>query len=77
MNISMNSRLGIVLSVCVVMLLLIGISYDVSVPSLSAEKTEKIPLYFVSTRDPLSTTYEMVTGPVEYSNETYRNNLSK
>ena len=72
----MNNGLEFVLSLGIILVFLIGISYNESnATSLIGEK-EKIPLYYVSTRDILSITYENVTGPVGYQNETYQN-LSK
>ena len=73
MNISTNSGLEFALSLWVVMFLLIGILYNASAAATSSiEETERIPLYYVSTRDPQSTPYEIVTGPLGYGNETYR-----
>jgi pimeloyl-ACP methyl ester carboxylesterase len=73
MSISTNNGLEFALSLWVVMFLLIGILYNASAAATSSiEETERIPLYYVSTRDPQSTPYEIVTGPVGYSNETYR-----
>ena len=72
MNVSMNNGLVFALSFWVVMLLLIGILYDVSAATSSAGETERISLYYVSTRDPQNITYEIVTGPIGYRNETYR-----
>jgi hypothetical protein len=71
-NIAMNKRLEFALSFWVVMLLLIGILYNASAAATSLAGEERIPLYYVSTRDPQSTPYEIVTGPVGYGNETYR-----
>lgn len=73
MNISTNNGLEFALSLWVVMFLLIGILYNVSAAATtSIGETERIPLYYVSTRDPQNTPYEIVTGPVGYGNETYR-----
>jgi hypothetical protein len=74
MNIAMNKRLEFALSFWVVMLLLIGILYNnaSAAATSSAGETERIPLYYVSTRDPQSTSYEIVTGPVGYGNEIYQ-----
>ena len=73
MNISTNNGLEFALSLWVVMFLLIGILYNVSAAATSSiGETERIPLYYVSTRDPQNTPYEIVTGPVGYGNETYR-----
>ena len=73
MNIAMNKRLEFALSFWVVMLLLIGILYNASAAATSsAGETERIPLYYVSTREPQSTPYEIVTGPVGYGNVIYQ-----
>lgn len=71
-NFSMNNGLGFVLSLGLILMLLFGVSYNPLLVALSTELMEKIPLYYVSTRDPQSTSYEIVTGPVGYQNETYR-----
>jgi hypothetical protein len=53
------------------MLLLIGILYNKPAAATSSVgETERIPLYYVSTRDPQSTSYNIVIGPVGYGNET-------
>ena len=55
------------------MLLLIGISYNTLIAtSSSTGESKKIPLYYVSTRDPQDPIYSVVTGP-GYGNDTYRN----
>lgn len=56
----------------VVISLLIGVSNNGSIATSSLEDGEKIPLYYVSTRDLLNITYEIMTGPEGYKNETYR-----
>ncbi len=72
MNISTNNVLQLALSLWVVMFL-IGILYNASAATTSSiEETERIPLYYVSTRDSQSTPYEIVTGPVGHGNEKYR-----
>lgn len=50
------------------MLLLIGISYNTLIATSSSKK---IPLYYISTRDPQGSLYSVVTGP-GYGNDTYR-----
>ena len=72
MNISMNNGLEFALSFWVVMFLLIGILYNTSAAATSSAEETEIPLYYVSTRDSQSTPYEIVTGPVGYGDETYR-----
>jgi pimeloyl-ACP methyl ester carboxylesterase len=73
MNISTNNELEFALSLWVVIFLLIGILYNASAAATSSGgETERIPLYYVSTRDPQSTPYEIVTGPVGYGNEIYQ-----
>ncbi len=69
--VSMNYEWGFVFSLGVILLLLIGTSYNKSIATSSTGETE-IPLYYVSTRDILSTTYKNVTGPVGFNNEIYR-----
>ena len=55
------------------MLLLIGISYNTLIAtSSSTGESKKIPLYYVSTRNPQDPIYSVVTGP-GYGNDTYRN----
>jgi pimeloyl-ACP methyl ester carboxylesterase len=75
MNISTNNRLEFALSLWVVVMFLpIGILYNASAAATSSiGETERIPLYYVSTRDPQNPTYEIVIGPIGYHNETYRN----
>jgi len=73
MKVSINDGLVFVLSFGVVISLLIGVSYNGSNATSSLEEREKIPLYYVSTRDILNITYEIITGPVGYQNETYQN----
>jgi hypothetical protein len=53
-NITMNNGLVFVLLFGTVMLLLIGGSYDTSIATSSSSggETEKIPLYYASTRNP-------------------------
>ena len=52
MNISTNNELEFALSFWVVIFLLIGILYNASAAATSsAGETERIPLYYVSTRD--------------------------
>jgi len=58
MNVSINDGLVFVLSFGVVISLLIGVSYNGSNATSSLEEREKIPLYYVSTRDILNITYE-------------------
>jgi len=72
MKVSINDGLVFVLSFGVVISLLIGVSYNGSNATSSLEEREKIPLYYVSTRDILNITYEIITGPVGYQNETYQ-----
>jgi hypothetical protein len=70
-----NNKLGFVLSFGLILLLLFGSSYNTSIASSSSsstEETEKIPLYYTSTRDPQNPTYEIVTGP-GYGNDIYQN----
>ena len=69
-----NNKLGFVLSFGLILLLLLGSSYSTSIESSSSstEETEKIPLYYTSTRDPQNPTYEIVTGP-GYGNDIYQN----
>lgn len=70
----MKNEWLLVFSFGLIFLLLIGSLYNTSIASSpSSGETEKIPLYYVSTRDILSTTYKNVTGPVGYQNETYQN----
>jgi esterase/lipase superfamily enzyme len=69
----MNNGWLFVLSLGLILLLLIGLSCNTSIVTSLPEETEKIPLHYVSTRDPQSTTYEIVTGPVGYGNEIYQN----
>ena len=71
--VSMNYEMMLVLFFGLMLLLLIGASYNTSIATSSLGETAKIPLYYVSTRDPQSSTYEMVTGSKGYQNETYRN----
>ena len=73
MKVSINDGLVFVLSFGVVISLLIGVSYNGSNATSSLEEREKIPLYYVSTRDIQNITYEIITGPVGYQNETYQN----
>jgi hypothetical protein len=67
--ISNNNDRVFILSFGLIVLLLIGTPYNASIVTST---TEEIPLYYVSTRDPQNTPYEIVTGPVGYSSETYR-----
>lgn len=68
---SMNYEWGFVLSLGLVLLLLIGASYNTSIATSSPGE---IPLYYVSTRDSQNPIYEIVTGPVGYRNiDRYRN----
>jgi pimeloyl-ACP methyl ester carboxylesterase len=66
--ISNNNGSVFILSFGFIVLLLIGTPYNTSI---AISTTEEIPLYYVS-RDPQSTPYKIVTGPVGYDNETYR-----
>ena len=65
-----NNKLGFVLSFGLILLLLFGSSYNTSIASSS--KTEKIPLYYTSSRDLQNPIYEIVTGP-GYGNDIYQN----
>ena len=67
-----NNKLGFVLSFGLILLLLFGSSYNTSIASSSTEETEKIQLYYTSTRDPQNPTYEIVTGP-GYGKDIYQN----
>jgi hypothetical protein len=69
--VSMNYEMMLVLFFGLMLLLLIGASYNTSIATSSPGETAKIPLYYVSTRDLQNPTYEMVTGPKGYQNETY------
>ena len=70
--VSINNKWVIELSFGLTLLLLVGISYNTSIATSSTGESREIPLYYASTRDPQSTTYEIVAGPVGYHNETYR-----
>ena len=50
---AMNNELILILLFGLIMLLLIGISYNTLIAtSSSTEESKKIPLYYISTRDP-------------------------
>jgi hypothetical protein len=68
----MNNEWGFVLALGLILLLLIGASYNTSIATSSTGETNKIPLYYTSTRDLQNPTYEVETGP-GYGNDTYRN----
>ena len=68
----MNNECGFVLSLGLILLLLIGVSYNTSIATSSTGETNKIPLYYTSTRDLHNPTYVVETGP-GYGNDTYRN----
>ena len=70
---TMNNELILILLFGLIMLLLIGISYNTLIAtSSSTGESKKIPLYYISTRDPQDLIYSVVTGP-GYGNDTYRN----
>jgi len=62
----------LVLSFGLILLLLIGVSYNKSIATPSTGEANKIPLYYTSTRDLQILTYAVETGP-GYGNDTYRN----
>lgn len=64
--VSMNYEMMLVLFFGLMLLLLIGASYNTSIATSSPGETAKIPLYYVSTRDLQNPIYEMVTGPKGY-----------
>ena len=69
----MNNELIFILLYGLIMLLLIGISYNTLIAtSLSTGDSKKIPLYYISTRASQDPIYSVVTGP-GYGNDKYRN----
>ena len=71
--VSTNNEWVLALSFGLILLLLIGASYNTSIATSSTTgETEKIPFYYVSTRDPQNPTYEVVTGPGYDNIDKYR-----
>lgn len=70
----LNYEWGFVLSLGLVLLLLIGASYNTSIATSSPGE---IPLCYVSTRDSQNPIYEIVTGPIGYRNIDIYRNLSE
>lgn len=70
-NITLNNEWMFILSFGLVMLLLIGASYNTSIATSSTGESKRIPLYYISTRDPQNPIYTVVVGP-GYRNDTYR-----
>ena len=69
---SMKNEWAFMLSFGLIMLLLIGVLYNTSIAILWTGESKKIPLYYISTRDPQNLAYTVVMGP-GYDNDTYRN----
>jgi pimeloyl-ACP methyl ester carboxylesterase len=70
---SENNDWVFILSLGLIVLLLTGTSYNTSIATSSTEETKRIPLYYISTRDPQNPAYTIVTGPGYKNFDTYRN----
>jgi hypothetical protein len=68
----MSNEWGFVLALGLILLLLIGASYNTSIAASSTGETNMIPLYYASTRNLSNPSYEVETG-AGYGNDTYRN----